>query len=571
MRTVDAVVVGSGPNGLVAACLLADAGWDVCLLEAADRFGGAVASERRVPGYVSDTFSAFYPLAAASPVLERLDLAAHGLRWRHAPAVLAHPHRPDGDRAAVLHRDVERTAAGLDAASPGDGEAWLRLFAQWTRWREPLLGALLQPFPPVRAAVSLLRRAGGADALRLARMLLLPVDRLGQELFTGPDGRLLLAGNAMHADIPALAAGSGAFGWLLAMLGQDVGFPVPEGGAGRLADALVARARAAGAQLLTGTEVTRVVVGHGRALGVLTAGGEAVRARRAVLADVSAPALYGRLLAPDDVPPRLREDLGRFEWDLPTVKLNWALDGPVPWRAEQAGRAGTVHLGAAGPDLTRWSADLAAGRESEHTFLLLGQMAVADPTRAPAGGESLWAYSHLPRGEGSRAAAERLSGRMADTVAAFAPGLEQRVVDRWTQLPGDLQGADANLSGGAVNGGTAQLHQQLVFRPVPGFGRPETVLPGLYLASAGSHPGGGVHGAAGAQAARAAIAGARAGGLPSRLVSAGLRRLYRPAGVAWPAPAPPSPAEAEAEAETEAEAEQGPGTEPVQGTRGRSS
>lgn len=569
MRTVDAVVVGSGPNGLVATCLLADAGWDVCLLEAADRFGGAVASEQRVPGYVSDSFSAFYPLAAASPVLERLDLAGHGLRWQHAPAVVAHPHRADGDRAAVLHRSVEDTAAALDAAAPGDGEAWLRLFAQWARWRDPLLRALLEPFPPVRAAVQLLRRAGGADALRLARMLLTPVDRLGEELFTGIDGRLLLAGNAMHADIPSLAAGSGAFGWLLAMLGQDVGFPVPEGGAGRLADALVSRARAAGAQLLTGAEVTRVVVGNGRALGVVTAGGEAVRARRAVLADVSAPALYGRLLAPDDVPPRLREDLGRFEWDLPTVKVNWALDGPVPWRAEGARRAGTVHLGAAGADLTRWSADLAAGRESEHVFLLLGQMAVADPTRAPAGGESLWAYSHLPRGlppggRDTREAARRLADRMAGTVAAFAPGWEQRVVQRWDQLPGDLEGADANLSGGAVNGGTAQLHQQLVFRPVPGFGRPETVVPGLYLASAGTHPGGGVHGAAGAQAARAAITGARAGGSASRLVSAGLRRLYRPAPVAWPVPATaPAPSSGSSS---------GPGTgqAPAQGTTGRS-
>jgi phytoene dehydrogenase-like protein len=549
VRTVDAVVVGSGPNGLVAACLLADAGWDVCVLEAAERFGGAVASDQVVPGFTSDTFSAFYPLAAASPVFDALDLGAHGLHWRHAPAVLAHPHAPDSDRAAVMHRDAERTAAALDADAAGDGESWLRLVRQWNQWRDPLLRAILGPFPPARAALALLRRAGSADALRLARLLLLPVDRMGAELFAGTDGRLLLAGNAMHADIPAVAAGSGAFGWLLAMLGQDVGFPVPAGGAGRLADALVSRARWSGAQLQTGSEVTRIVVGNGRALGVLTAGGEAVRARRAVLADVSATSLYGRLLAPDDVPHRLRDDLRRFEWDLATVKVNWALDGPMPWRAQATAAAGTVHLGAAGADLTVWSAELAAGRMPRDTFVLLGQMAVADPSRAPAGAESVWAYSHLPRAANTRQAAVHLAERIQQTVRSYAPGLDDLVRHCWVQLPGDLAGADANLTGGAVNGGTAQLHQQLMFRPVPGFGRTETVVPGLYLASAAGHPGGGVHGAVGAQAARAAIAGARLDGLPARLISTGLRRLYQPPALSWPVSSAlraPGPADDEA-------------------------
>jgi phytoene dehydrogenase-like protein len=533
-RTVDAVVIGAGPNGLVAACVLADAGWNVCLLEAADRLGGAVASAELAPGHQTDLFSAFYPLAAGSPVLRDLDLTSFGLRWRHAPAVLAHPWRPPSTRAAVLHRRPEDTAEALDQDCPGDGEAWLRMFAQWQRWREPLLHAILGPFPPVRASLRLLRRIGTADALRLARMLLLPVNRLGEELFGGRDGRLLLTGSAMHADIPATSPGSGAFGWLLSMLGQDVGYPVPEGGAGRLADALAARARAVGAELFTGCPVERIVVANGRALGVVAADGTTFRARRAVLADVSAPGLYQDLIAPGVLPPRLIEDLTRFDWDLPTVKMNWALDGPVPWLASAAAQAGTVHLGADDRELAVWSAALASGRTSPHTFMLLGQMARADPSRAPTGGETVWAYSHLPKGSIDGRSVRRLTDRIEASLETHAPGFGERVTQRLVQTPGDLERDDANLGNGAVNGGTAQLYQQLVFRPVPGLGRPETVIERLYLASAASHPGGGVHGAAGAQAARAALMDSRLGGLPGKALSRASRHLYRPSSQPWP-------------------------------------
>ncbi len=533
-RTVDAVVIGSGPNGLVAACVLADAGWNVCLLEAADRLGGAVASAELAPGHQTDLFSAFYPLAAASPVLRDLDLEAFGLRWRHAPAVLAHPWRPPSTRAAVLHRRPEDTADALEQDCAGDGEVWLRMFAQWQRWREPLLHAMLGPFPPVRASLRLLRQIGTADALRMARMLLLPVNRLGEELFGGRDGRLLLTGNAMHADIPVTAPGSGAFGWLLSMLGQDVGYPVPEGGAGRLADALAARARAVGAELLTGCPVERIVVAGGRALGVVAADGTAFRARRAVLADVSAPSLYEDLIAPGLLPPRLMEDLTRFDWDLPTVKMNWALNGPVPWLASAAGQAGTVHLGADDQELAVWSAALSSGRASPHTFMLLGQMAQADPSRAPARGETVWAYSHLPKGTVDGRSVRRLADRIEASLEAHAPGFGERVTQRLVQTPSDLERDDANLGNGAVNGGTAQLYQQLVFRPVPGLGRPETVIERLYLASAASHPGGGVHGAAGAQAARAALQNARLGGLAGKALSRASRSLYRPSAQPWP-------------------------------------
>jgi phytoene dehydrogenase-like protein len=526
--TADAVVVGGGHHGLVAAALLADAGWDVCLLEATDRVGGAVQSTSLHPGFTADLYSAFYPLYSASPVLQALDLAAHGLRLSHAPAVLAHPPRPDGDRAAVLYRDREATAARLAEVHPRDGEAWLGLCRQWDTVHEPLLRTLFSTFPPVRGPVALLRRIGTAEALRLARFLLLPARRMGEELFDGEEARLLLAGNAAHADVPGDAPVSGAYGWLLAMLGQNHGFPVPVGGAGELAAALARRAEAAGATLCTGQRVERIDVRGGRAVAVHTAAGLTARVRRAVIADVNAPTLYRTLLPAAAVPPRLRDDLDRFEWDTPVVKLNWALDGPIPWRAREVAGAGTVHLGADDLGLVRWSADIESRRLPESPYMLFGQMTTADPGRSPAGTESAWAYTHLPRGIDDDASADELARRVDATVEAFAPGFGVRVVHRHVQRPHDLESAEPNLVSGAVNGGTAQLFQQLVFRPVPGLGRSETVVGNLYLGSSSAHPGGGVHGVCGGLAARAALRGQGVRGhVRRRVVSAALDLLYR--------------------------------------------
>lgn len=502
----DAVVVGAGPNGLVAANALADAGWDVVVLEAQDTPGGAVRSAEVIaPGVVTDLFSAFYPLAASSPVIRDLDLASYGLRWRRSPDVLAHA-LADGD-CAVLRSDPEATAAGLDADHPGDGDAWLRLFRQWQDIRDPLLDALYTPFPPTTPALRLLRRLGTSDALDLVRMLTLPVRRLAAEEFGGRHAPLLLAGNAAHSDVHPDASGSGVFGWLLSMIGQDVGYPVPEGGAGRLADALVARAEARGARVVTGAEVVRVEASGGRARGVRLADGRVVRARRAVLADVSEPALVERLLPSAAVHPRWRDRVRRFDWDPSTLKLSWVLSGPFPWAADGARGAGTVHLGVDVPGLVDTMADIGAGRAPTHPFVLLGQMAVADPTRAPVGTETAWGYTHLPRDLASDpAVVDRLVERMEDAVEAVAPGFRSLVTGRLVQRPLDLEATDANLSLGALNGGTGQIHQQLVFRPAAGRGGATTPVGGLYLASASAHPGGGVHGACGWNAARAALA-----------------------------------------------------------------
>ncbi|MEW2294220.1 NAD(P)/FAD-dependent oxidoreductase [Streptomyces sp. NPDC006743] len=512
----DAVVIGAGPNGLVAANLLADAGWGVEVLEEQPEPGGGVRHDRGVhPHFVHDLFSSFYPLAAASPVLARLRLQDHGLTWSHAPHVLAHP-LTDG-RCAVLDRSIDTTAASLDAFADGDGEAWRGLHEIWRRLGPDLMDALFAPFPPVRAGARLAARLRGAGGLRLARTMLLPVRRMGEEEFRGEGGRLLLAGNALHADLAPESAGSGGFGWLMSMLGQSNGFPVPVGGAGALTQALTRRLRAHGGTLRCGERVDHVVVRGGRAVAVRTAGGATVPADRAVLADVSVPALYGGLVDARHLPAQLLADLRRFQWDFATFKVDWALDGPVPWRAGQAAGAGTVHLADGFDELTRFAAQIAMRQVPDRPFALFGQMTTADPTRSPRGTESAWAYTHVPREITGDAAEEGLTGtwdtreqeimadRMERQVERFAPGFRAKVRARRILAPPTLQALDSNLDTGSINGGTTALHQQLVFRPVPGTGRPETPVAGLYLASAGAHPGGGVHGAPGANAARAAL------------------------------------------------------------------
>ncbi|GAB6899630.1 phytoene desaturase family protein [Kineosporia succinea] len=531
METVDAVVIGAGPNGLVAASALADAGWDVLVLEAQDEIGGAVRSGSlwpESPETTSDLFSAFYPLAAASPVIKRLSLEQHGLTWVQAPSVIAHVADADEERCAVVHRDPARTAEALDADAPGDGDSWLRLFEQWQRLRDPLLDALFTPFPPVRSGAKLLWRAGAHDTLDLARIAAAPVIRLTQEWFRGEHGKLLVSGNAMHADVPMEAPGSGIFGWLLVMLAQDVGFPVPQGGSGMLTKAMARRAQSAGARIDVGENVVSVGVRGGRATSVRTASGREVAVRRAVLADVDAPRLFNEMVGAEHLPERLRRDLARFEWDLPTVKVNWLVEGGIPWRAEAARTAGTVHFGTGLSGLSRWSSDLASGREPDELFALLGQMTTADPTRSPSGTESVWAYTHLPREKYDDAHAGQVATAMDARLEELAPGFRDRVRHRTVQHPSDLQASNGNLYRGAINGGTAQLHQQLVFRPATGLGRPETVIDGLYLAGASTHPGGGVHGACGWIAARSALAAEGRLGRPVKaLRGRAMKVLYR--------------------------------------------
>jgi phytoene dehydrogenase-like protein len=498
----------------VAANVMADHGWDVLVLEASDEPGGAVRSaELTEPGFVHDVFSAFYPLAAASPALGALDLASHGVRWRHAPVVVANP-TPDG--CPFLARDLDETADAFDRAAPGDGSSWRRIVGRWAQLEPRLLRAMLGPFPPVAAAAGLAASLWPPrDLVRFARFCLLPIRRLAEEEFRGPDPGLIMAGNALHADLAPEQALSGFFGWLLVGLAQRYGFPVVEGGAGRLTDALVRRLRTAGGELRCGERVDRVAIRSGRAVGVRTEGGTVVDARRAVVADVDASELHGSLVGAERLPAGTLDDVRRRQLDDATVKVDWALSGRVPWIHDAARRAGTVHVADSIDHLSEVSSQIARGLIPDRPSLVVGQMTTADPTRSPEGTECAWAYTHVPQRVKADAAGElsgrwtvdeveRFADRIEERIERLAPGFRRQVIARHVMGPAEFEASDANLRGGALNGGTAALHQQLVFRPIPGLARPETPVEALYLASASAHPGGGVHGACGANAARAA-------------------------------------------------------------------
>jgi phytoene dehydrogenase-like protein len=521
----DAVVIGAGPNGLVAANMLADAGWDVVVCEEQPEPGGAVRSgEVTEPGFVHDLYSAYYPLTPASRYIEPLGLEDFGLRWRRAQGVVAHPH-PDG-RCALLSLDLEETCASLDSFAPGDGDAWRRLFELWRTAGPALMRALLTPLPPVRPLGALLRALGPAGALDFTRFALLPARRMTEEAFHGEGGGWLIAGNALHTDLTPDSAGGGLFGWVLCGLGQSHGYPVAEGGAGNITRALVERLRSRGGELFLETPIERIELRGGRARAAVAADGRRFEARRAILADCGAPALFLDMLPGDAVPERVKEGLRNFQYDNSTFKVNWALREPIPWTAEPARRASTVHVAEGIEGLGRSAVQLAERTVPDRPFLVLGQYSMADPTRSPAGTETAWAYTHVPQeirrdagedgivGDWAGGDGERFADRMEAEVERLAPGFRERIISRHLQSPADLAANNRNLVGGALNGGTAQLHQQAFFRPYPSLGNPATPVPGLFLASASAHPGGGLHGGPGGNAATAALRRSRFGHLP---------------------------------------------------------
>ncbi|MDQ1649798.1 MAG: hypothetical protein QOG60_1855, partial [Frankiaceae bacterium] len=383
--------------------------------------------------------------------------------------------------------------------------------------QEPLIDALLGPFPPVGAGARIAARLGPSDLLRFARFAVLPVRRMAEEEFAGKGGGLLLGGNALHSDLGPESPISGFMGWLLCMLGQSVGFPAPVGGAGSLTAALVRRLESRGGTVACNSPVAEILIGDERARGVRLASGGEVLARRAVIADVAAPSLYLKMLDREHVPGRVLHDIKRFEFDNGTFKIDWTLDGSIPWTAEAAGGAGTVHLARDMDHLTDVAAQLSKSHIPSDPYLILGQMTTTDPTRSPAGTETVWAYSHVPQVTRGDAGADGITGRwdereielyarrMEDQVEQLAPGFRDRIRGRSVMSPNMLQDENGNLISGALGGGTTQLHQQLVFRPTPGLAGPRTFLRGLYLGSSATHPGGGVHGANGGNAAHAAL------------------------------------------------------------------
>ena len=474
MTSVDAVVVGAGPNGLVAAIELARAGRSVRVIERSDQVGGgAHTAELTLPGFRHDLCSAVHPLAAGSPVMSSLGLERHGLELVFPEVQAAHPL--DGGEAVVVHRSVRETAAGLgdDAASY---ESLIRPFADgWSRLAEVLLGPLPSwPRAPLLAARFGL--AGMFSARALARLA-----------FNGPCARALFAGMAAHSMQPLNGSGTGAFGIVLLALAHACGWPVVRGGSEAIAVALRAELESLGGSIETGLEV--------RSLDDLPE----LRSARAILFDLT-PRQMLAICGPDDLSEDYRRALERFRYGPGAFKLDYALAGPVPWAAPECRLAGTVHLGGTLAEISQSEADVARGRHPDRPYVLVSQPTVIDPSRAPDGKHTLWAYCHVPNGS-----SVDMTTAIEAQIERFAPGFSELVLARAAHGPAALEALNPNLVGGDINGGAATLWQTIA-RPVARLSPYTTPNPRLFLCSSSTPPGGGVHGMCGYHAARAALA-----------------------------------------------------------------
>ena len=465
----DAVVVGSGPNGLAAAIELARNGRSVIILEAEDTIGGGTRSaELTLPGYVNDVGSAIHPLGYGSPFFSTLPLEEHGLEWVHPPAPLAHPF--DDGTAAVLKRPVTETGKTLGP----DADAYRKLMEPIARDWDRLVSSILGP-PRLPGHPFTLARFG-VHALRSAR-------GLAESLFEGEKARALFAGNAAHSFLPMEKAPSAAFGLVLGALGHAVGWPFPKGGSQKLADALVSYLRSLGGEVYTGIRIGSV---------------EEVPRTRSVLFDVTPRQLLE--IAGEHFTNHYRQALKRYRYGPGVFKMDFALDGPIPWKAGACRRAGTVHLGGTLEEISLGEAAVWRGEHPERPFVLLAQQSLFDHTRAPEGKHTVWAYCHVPNGS-----TFDMTERIEDQIERFAPGFKVRILARSAMGTADLEHANANLVGGDINGGVMDF-RQLFTRPVARLTPYSTSAKGLYLCSSSTPPGGGVHGMCGYFAARAALA-----------------------------------------------------------------
>lgn len=492
--------MGSGPNGLAAACALAGRGFRVHVLEAhPERLGGAAASApSTLPGYVHDVGAAFFTFGKLSPAFRELDLESHGVRWLHADFESCHP-APDGSVACIAREPAESPAPFGTAADAG---RWSALAAWHRRIEGPLLGSLLGPVPTVRPALGM----GPANLLRLARILTSSPAGLARRLFDSEAARRVLPGLALHVDVGPLDRFGAGLAYVLGLVATTGGFAVPEGGAGALSAALVRVLEARGGTVQLGQRVASITVEGGRVRAVHTASSDSFEPRLGVLADTSAPALYLDLLEPEHVPGFVRRRMRRFPQGWGTFKVDWALDGPVPWSVEEARRSAVVHLGDDLEDLVRFTREVRGGALPGRPYLVIGQQSLVDPSRAPDGGHTLWAYSRVPAAApgGWDAQRERFADRVEERIEEQAPGFRARVLARRVDAPPDLEAANPNLIGGDLGGGSNAWHRQLIFRPVFPYFRYRTPVKGLYLCSSYAHPGAGVHGMCGYNAARLA-------------------------------------------------------------------
>jgi phytoene dehydrogenase-like protein len=492
----DAIVIGSGPNGLVAGSVLARAGLSVLVLEANEtRAGGAVGSEAATrPGFVHDVGAAFFPWAKLSRAFQSLPLEEHGLRWRRGTFDSCHP-APDGSYASIAG-DHDVTAVHFGNAV--DGERW-RKIARWYGSIEPqVVGMLLDAFP----ALGPTARVGPVNLSRLAGVFLSRGRDLSERWFTSPAARRVLPGLALHADVGPDDRFGAALGFMLGMAAATSGYVVPEGGARSISAALLGCLGAYGGKLRLGGRVARVVVSAGRARAVRLTNGEEI-ATRVVLADTDVAALLLDLVEREHVPNRVVRFMEHYPRGWGTFKVDWALDGPVPWSVATARESAVVHAGDSLDDLSRFTAQVRGGELPDNPYLVIGQQSLLDPSRAPPGCHTLWAYSRVPPvvhgGWGTQA--ERFGDRIDARIEALAPGFRARILARRVVSPDELHMMDANLVGGDLGGGSNAWNRQLLFRPLFPYFRYRMPVKGLYLCSSYAHPGAGVHGMCGYNAA----------------------------------------------------------------------
>lgn len=467
MAAVDAIVVGAGPNGLAAAITLARAGVRVAVYEAQDTIGGGCRSAPlTLPGFVHDVCSAVYPMGAASPFFRTLPLHEHGLSWVQPAVMIAHPF-DDGVPAALVTRAVTETAQSLGA----DREPYRDLVGGvadlWPRIENAVLGPPSIPRHPFAVA------RFGLDAVQSA-------DRLARRHFSTERARALLAGIAAHGMVPLDVFPSGAVGLVLGALAHVVGWPLPRGGAQTLADALASYLRSLGGEIVTSTQIAAL---------------DELPPAKAILCDLS-PRPFARV-ADRHLPDWYKHKLAKYRYGPGTFKVDWALDGPTPWRDANVARAATVHLGGTLEEIRESERDAWEGRPSATPFVLLVQPTLFDQTRAPAGKHTVWAYCHVPNGS-----TVDMLPAIEQQIERFAPGFRERVLARHVMTPADLERRNPNLAGGDIAMGVTDLWQ-IVARPTWRWYR--TPKRGLYLCSAATPPGVAVHGMCGYFAARCAL------------------------------------------------------------------
>jgi phytoene dehydrogenase-like protein len=468
MQSYDAVVVGAGPNGLAAAIVLARAGLSTLILEGHDTIGGGARSvELTLPGFIHDICSAIHPMAAVSPFMRTLPLAEHGLEWRYSPAAIAHPL--DDGTAAVLDESLDVTAQKLGA----DGDAWRRLMKPLASHADDLFDDILRPIRLIPRHPFVMARFG-KDALRSSAAI--------AKRFHTDHGRALLGGCAAHAFVPLDWAGSASFGIVLAVAGHATGWPCARGGSVAIVNAMASYFRSLGGEIRTSHRVTSL---------------RDVPPSRAVIFDVTPRQLAA--IAESDLPSSYLGKLRRFKYGPGVFKVDFALDGPIPWRAEECKRSATVHVGGTFEQIAEHEAAIWRGVTTKKPFVLVAQQSMFDDTRAPAGKHTGWAYCHVPNGS-----TEDMTDAIESQIERFAPGFRDRILAKHTINAAQYEAHNPNMIGGDIGGGANNL-VQFVMRPFPSLDPYATPNPRLFIGSSSTPPGGGVHGMCGYWAAQSAL------------------------------------------------------------------